>query len=405
MARTHSWPVRDRMPRSEVDLDRLIQAGTVEDLHHEYKRAETLLNQSATHDITKVISAFANADGGLMLLGVEAKDGVPVALRPSIDPRFSRERLEDIVNQVRPKVSHLEIVTISTADGLVHVLGVPASTGTPHQASNFTYYRRYQSKCQPMYEHEIEDLRRRVATPGARISVDFEVRGGFLFDFVIRNVGDFAAEQITLTITPEVRWRTGIPPALTRPIRRLAPGRRLAFGYATATDLFGQEPSRSAQLAVVVTFVDSLDASPVTETFELNAMDHEGTLGLKTDVESIVHELREGHNVLREAIGKVSEQLGALARVADPTGLALSITTVRRLTRLRDQEPALEKLRAKDLDAQCLREVLGVDLGLAWRLQVFFQHGKTDDRDCTAVGEVRGVTPELEADIKRLLVY
>ena len=70
-------------------LRRLIDDKVEEDLHLEYKGADALLtSEGKKNELSKDISAFANADGGVVIYGMSETDHLPT----NIDP-VSRESI------------------------------------------------------------------------------------------------------------------------------------------------------------------------------------------------------------------------------------------------------------------------------------------------------------------------
>ena len=73
---------------SEADLEELVQGAVPEALYVEYKGEVYGTDAKGKHEARKDVSAFANAFGGHLLIGVEADQGVAVALPgvSGIDP-------------------------------------------------------------------------------------------------------------------------------------------------------------------------------------------------------------------------------------------------------------------------------------------------------------------------------
>jgi hypothetical protein len=146
----------------EKRVQELISNSVQESLSLEYKGAGALGRDSRSMmEITKDVSAMANSAGGVLIYGV-AEDQATGILR--LDPvsrtSFSREWVEQVVGQVRPRIAGVRIACVEVAgvqDGVVYVLEVPQST-TAHQATDCKYYRRYNFQCVPMYDHEIRDV-------------------------------------------------------------------------------------------------------------------------------------------------------------------------------------------------------------------------------------------------------
>lgn len=142
-----------------------------EDQHLEYKGAGAL-TKDKIEEITKDVSAFANADGGTLIYGIaetKGKPSRPEKLEPIDGSKVSQEWLEHITKTIAPPIPELEIVPIAipSADiryGYVYLVKVPRSS-TAHQARNHKYYRRYNFENQSMPDHEVRDVMHRGNTP------------------------------------------------------------------------------------------------------------------------------------------------------------------------------------------------------------------------------------------------
>ncbi|MSP95701.1 MAG: ATP-binding protein [Betaproteobacteria bacterium] len=64
----------------EGDLQELIASQVPEGLRVEYKRDQYGNTDAEKREVLKDVSAFANAHGGHLLIGIEARDAIPVAL-------------------------------------------------------------------------------------------------------------------------------------------------------------------------------------------------------------------------------------------------------------------------------------------------------------------------------------
>jgi hypothetical protein len=164
---------------TEKVLQGLIDDAVEEDLTLDYKAAEALgTSDGKKKDVTKDVSALANAAGGTIIYGIKefddpAKKHMPEKTDPIDRGAFSKERLEHIIANIRPRIHGLRIVpvTIGTpADNkVVYVVEVPQGR-TAHQAQDLRYYRRYNFESVPMHDHEVRDVMARSQHP------DIEVR-------------------------------------------------------------------------------------------------------------------------------------------------------------------------------------------------------------------------------------
>ncbi|MGE3727588.1 MAG: helix-turn-helix domain-containing protein [Candidatus Sericytochromatia bacterium] len=195
-------------------IDAYISDGIQENLHLEYKACATLLNPNRDElltDLTKQVTAFANADGGTLLFGVregnlkENTKHIPIGK----DEGFTRGGkvsaiwLEDILlSNISPKIQGLKPYEIELENGnFLLVLEVPPSQYGPHMAKDYRYYKRRQTKVEPMEHYEVEDVRNRSRGPLLRLNVEHFPEGKILrgnvnhfFRFELENLVDKPAE-------------------------------------------------------------------------------------------------------------------------------------------------------------------------------------------------------------------
>ncbi len=159
------------MTWDQQKLERLIADAEEESLELEYKGARAL-NKSpgAKKEVTKDVSAMTNAAGGVLIYGI-SEDPSQKRLPGEIDPvdaaQFSKEWLEHVINNIRPRIDGIVIHPVSLDTGtndVAYVVEVPQSD-CGHQASDYRYYKRYNFECQPMYDHEVRDVMNRTRHP------------------------------------------------------------------------------------------------------------------------------------------------------------------------------------------------------------------------------------------------
>ena len=159
-------------------LENLINDGVEESLSLEYKSSPSLnkTDQKKINEIAKDVSAFANANGGILIYGIQEKDHLPEKIDPVKRSLVKREWLEQKIQDcIRPKIDKIKIhpITIdSDDDQVVYLLEIPKSS-TAHQASDKKYYRRHNFNVLAMHDHEIRDVFNRIKHP--KIDLKLEV--------------------------------------------------------------------------------------------------------------------------------------------------------------------------------------------------------------------------------------
>ncbi len=176
------------MPKAwtEAKIQNFINSEIEESLTLEYKSAEALAKvEYNKHEITKDVSALANAAGGLLIYGIReysepSKRHLPEKITPVNRAEFPREWLEQVINSIRPRIDGLLIhsVQLSTGeDDVVYIVEVPQST-TAHQAQNHRYYKRFNFQSVPMEDYEIRDVIFREKMPDVEVNFLIEQRIG-----------------------------------------------------------------------------------------------------------------------------------------------------------------------------------------------------------------------------------
>lgn len=152
-------------------VEEYITQGIEESLTLDYKAAGSLAKTDGKRtEITKDVSAMANSAGGIIIYGM-TEDATNRHLPGAIDPvdrnQISKEWLEQIISNIRPKIGGLVIypVPISTAPNhVVYVVDIPQGY-TAHQATDKRYYKRFNFQSEPMEDYEIRDVMNRDQHP------------------------------------------------------------------------------------------------------------------------------------------------------------------------------------------------------------------------------------------------
>lgn len=141
---------------TESDIEAFVRKNLEESATLEYKDIRKLTEGG---DLSKVISAFANTLGGLLILGIEKSDVAP-HLPGKItwgDSSYKKERLENtIMDNIHPRIEPPLIVPIRNRnDEQIFLVEVKPSVSPPHQASDFKYYKRWNFSSVPMRHQEV----------------------------------------------------------------------------------------------------------------------------------------------------------------------------------------------------------------------------------------------------------
>lgn len=126
----------------EARLQQLIDDEIQESSSLEYKEARALdkKSQDKKIEITKDVSALANSAGGTLIYGISeaGKSHLPNEMSPIDRTQYSKEWLEQNINNIQPRIDGIVIHPVklsSGTDDVAYVVEVPKST-TAHQAKN-----------------------------------------------------------------------------------------------------------------------------------------------------------------------------------------------------------------------------------------------------------------------------
>ena len=155
----------------QTRVQQYIDDGIEESQKLDYKAAGALDKSGGKRkEITKDVSAMANTDGGVIIYGLK-EDSNNRHLPGQIDPvnrlDFSKESLQQVIGNIRPKIDGLLIYPVPIGNSntdVVYVVEIPKSH-TVHQASDKRYYKRFNFECVAMDDYEIREAMNRGQHP------------------------------------------------------------------------------------------------------------------------------------------------------------------------------------------------------------------------------------------------
>jgi hypothetical protein len=208
------------------DIQALIQNKVEENHHLEYKSGKILREGEK---LSQWVSAFLNAEGGLIVIGVteddpSKKNRLDARIYPqAIDyapPGFTRERLEQIIrtNTRGDDVPDIAILPVrDDASNCVYLVDVPQGQAPPYQAADGKYYRRLNfTKC-AMEHYEIADFFGKRRKPCLHLHVQFvefgraDDRWRFTLRLLLSNDGRALARYIQFTGSFDNADIVGVP--------------------------------------------------------------------------------------------------------------------------------------------------------------------------------------------------
>jgi len=193
-------------------IQEYIDGEVQESLALDYKAAGSLGKRDGKKkEITKDVSAMANSAGGVIMYGVaEYQEPEKKHLPEKIDPidrtQFSKEWLEQVINNIRPRIDGIVITPVPIDTGqshVVYVVEIPQST-TAHQATDWRYYKRFNFLSVPMEDYEIRDVMNRSTKPDVQVTFDSkrlsrgETNDLFALNVVVKNQGQLVVNHFKL---------------------------------------------------------------------------------------------------------------------------------------------------------------------------------------------------------------
>ena len=218
----------------ETDLAALIRDDAQESLTLDYKRSAALVNNDATRrELSKDVSAFANAEGGMLIYGMVEDKHVPTAVDVGVDRnKITKEWLEQVLKtNIHPVVDRILIkqipLTSKGPEAVAYVLEIGQATSrAPHQAADKRYYKRFNFESTPMEDYEVRDLMRRSIEQGKKYGAawDLDVEVGRLISAIdarakFDNPTYLPRDRLKIEISDTLRSSGSGIVLLERPIR------------------------------------------------------------------------------------------------------------------------------------------------------------------------------------------
>jgi hypothetical protein len=176
-----NWTTDMLKLETKADLEALHTGNVKEGISLEYKASPAIdkKDDEKKREMARDISAFANADGGQIVYGMNEKDHEPAGLDDGVDGKAYPEIwFEQVLQQhITPAIPGLRIRHIPLVKPMVAiVIDVPSTKADPHQVSDGRYYRRHNYNRLIMEHYEVRDAMRRATDPA--LVIEFELFKG-----------------------------------------------------------------------------------------------------------------------------------------------------------------------------------------------------------------------------------
>lgn len=286
----------------EARINQLKSDKVEESLLLEYKSARSLEKTEARrNEICKDVSAMANSAGGTIIYGVEedpTNRNLPGELKPVKRFDISKEWLEMVIHNIRPKIDGLKITPVvpeSDSSVAFYVVEIPQGS-TAHQSTDKIYYRRYNFRSVAMDDHEVRDVMNRLSLPKVEAAIGLRSNSTekVLVFRVINVSGVFASHSDFhlrfpiyrgnnfVDFGPDYRIFTGLDGFSAWHLSALGIKRNVLFPYGRYGGSFpfrletsGESSLKSLHWAEYTIFADSMP--PLKGKFELNDIVEDST--------------------------------------------------------------------------------------------------------------------------------
>jgi Putative DNA-binding domain len=142
-------------------LQSLIDAKAAETVTIEYKRETYGGNDDARAEFLADVSSFANTSGGDLVIGIDAKDGVPIAFTPltgNVDAEMLR--LDQMAQTgLEPRIQKLQTCAVQIDGGSVLIIRATRSYNAPHRVIFKGKNRFWARSSARKYEPNVDELR------------------------------------------------------------------------------------------------------------------------------------------------------------------------------------------------------------------------------------------------------
>jgi len=296
-------------PRSIEDIQRLIDDGIQESLHLDYKDSRGLTKKSRD-EVVKDVTAFANADGGIIIYGVEEEGHLPVKIDGGVDNSvMNREWLDQIIAvNVTPPIEGIEIIQIPYAENhSLYIVEVSKSYRGPHQASDNKYYKRYNFRSSPMDHYEIFDIANRKSRVPTLIKIDIEIVR-YMVRLTVENVSNYAVHDVKFTFPEDFTWpfERELPRVFERGIRYFPPGKKFSYYYETSFSVFDENKEVIKEFEVHISYMHPELGRKISEDFYINLDDYYGTTIDTDENERLTKAVKEGFRMVRDSLRSIS---------------------------------------------------------------------------------------------------
>lgn len=323
-------------------------------------------NEKIFDSLSKELTAFANAGGGVLIIGVAEDSERCIAEIESItDAKHTDAWIEDgVLPRVSPPMA-MTIQEVQVDDSKLIVIDVPPSPTAPHQASDKRYYARRLYRVDPLLSFEIDDIRRRVDGSPLNVSLGIWFENGFI-NFFVKNASIHPIYDVKVEIDgisgEEISkaWNPGIERPYLQPFRIIHEDEKMSF-LGADFQFFKQKQLDEILVSTQFSDFDGV-LHKVEKKFYLK--DYDTAQIQRTNSERSLEKIEDHLSGIQKALQELASTARSVSEsVVHPTGLNLSKTSLAALSSDSDW-----KWSGENLSHMALAEVLEVEMDVASKI-------------------------------------
>jgi hypothetical protein len=393
-------------PKSVADVEKMIQDQVQENIHLDYKRSAAVRRGSRERDeLAKDVSAFANSDGGVLIYGVEEKDQLPIRVDGGVDDsECSREWIEAaLMTGITPRVDDVRILPLVTTPGrTMYVIEVAKTFRGPHQGPDKRYYKRHNFKSVPMEDYEINDVRNRRKHLSPILTFQVGEYRRFIATFDVGNVSDVVAENVQFEFPDKFPWplQPKTPLLFANGISKFPPKQSFRFLVCEFWKILSGKSGVPLEFSVRISYYHPEAGSRVTDEWPVNFAAYEHSTAVRPEMEEQAKDISEVLGKLKDELVGLHKTFEKFTPIPGSTGLDLSIPTLRNLKRVLVENKDPEPIQAEGCDWHVFKELLEVDVQLAYQISTYFRFQSDPEK----LREIPGMTDEILAKIRATFI-
>ena len=145
------------------------------------------------------------------------------------------------------------------------------------------------------------------------------------------------------------------------------------------------------EFSVRISYYHPEAGTRVTDEWPVNFAAYEHSTAVRPEMEEQAKDISEVLGKLKDELAGLHKTFEKFTTIPGSTGLDLSIPTLRNLKRVLIENKDPEPIQAVGCDWQVFKELLGVDVQLAYQISTFFRFGT----DLEKLKDIPGMTDDI----------